>query len=88
MADSFDLWKGEGERQPVPEIIRSLAKAANAPKRSGKSKTIFSDAGKPLLEIDAIGRKGIKLTVLTQGCGEREVAETALRALLDQYWSE
>lgn len=87
--------EGEGgQPTPVPDIIRILAKAADAPKksgspkRSGKAETVYSDTGKPLFKVEMIDRKGIKLTLLTRGGGARAEAEVALRALLDQHWSD
>ena len=43
---------------------------SGSPTRSGKAETVYSDAGKPLLKVDKIDRKGIKLTLLT-GAGAR-----------------
>jgi len=78
---------------PVPDIIRALALAADSPKRSGspkksgKPETIVSEGGKPLLKVEAVDRKGLKLTLLPHAGGTRAEAEAALKALLDQHWS-
>jgi ParB family transcriptional regulator, chromosome partitioning protein len=77
---------------PVPDIIRALAMAADPPKRSGspkksgKPETIVSEAGKPLLKVETVDRKGLKLTLLPHAGGTRAEAETALKALLDRHW--
>ncbi len=77
---------------PVSDIIRALALAADPPKRSGspkksgKPETIVSDAGKPLLKVEAADRKGLKLTLLPHAGGTRTEAEAALKALLDRHW--
>ncbi|CDO38819.1 ParB/RepB/Spo0J family partition protein [Novosphingobium sp. KN65.2] len=82
------------EKKPVPDIIRALALAADPPKRSGspkksgKAETVHSNEGKPLLKVEAIDRKGVKLTLLTRGGGTRAEAEAALRTLLDQHWAD
>ncbi len=78
---------------PVPDVIRALALAADPPKRSGspkksgKPETIVSEGGKPLLKVEAVDRKGLKLTLLPHAGGTRVEAEAALKALLDQHWS-
>ena len=82
-----------GMPMPVPEVIRALALAADPPKRSGspkksgKPETIVSEGGKPLLKVEAVDRKGLKLILLPHAGGTRAEAEAALKALLDQHWS-
>lgn len=77
---------------PVPEVIRALALAADpprrsgAPKKSGRPETIMSEGGSPLLKVETMDRKGLKLTLLPHAGGTRAEAETALKALLDQHW--
>lgn len=78
---------------PVPDVIRALVLAADPPKRSGspkksgKAETVLSEGGIPILKIDAVDRKGVRLTLLPRGGGTRGDAEAALKALLDQHWS-
>ncbi len=77
----------------VPDVIRALALAADPPKksgfpkRSGKAETIVSEGGKPLLKVEVVDRKGLKLTLLPHAGGTRAEAETALKALLDRHWA-
>lgn len=47
----------------------------------------MSDGGKPLLKVEAVDRKGLKLTLLARAGGTRAEAEAALKALLDQHWA-
>lgn len=68
-------------------IIRALDLAADAHKRSGKPETIVSEAGKPLLKVEAADCKGLKLTLLPHTGGTRAEAETALKELLDRHWT-
>jgi ParB family chromosome partitioning protein len=76
----------------VPDVIRALARAADAPKksgspkRSGKGEVITSTAGKPLIRVDAKDRKGMRLTLLLHSGGSRQEAEKALTAILDAHW--
>jgi ParB family chromosome partitioning protein len=78
--------------EPVPDIIRALARAADAPKksgspkRSGKGEVISSSAGKPLVRVDSKDRKGMRLTLLLHSGGSRQEAEAALAAILDAHW--
>ena len=78
---------------PVPDVIRALALAADPPKRSGspkksgKPETIVSEGGKPLLKVEAVNRKGLKLTLLPHAGGTRVEAEAALKVLLDRHWA-
>lgn len=81
-----------GTTLPVPDIIRALTLAADAPKRSGSpNKSGMSDIvaaanGKPLFRIDGKSAKGIRLTLLPRSGGSREDAEAALKLLLDAHW--
>lgn len=89
---------GEGEAaMPIPDILRALAAAADAPKRSGSasragaprksgSEVVLSAAGKPLLRIDGGNRKELRLTLMPQAGGSRAEAEAALKDLLDSHW--
>lgn len=83
---------GEGQLSNPRDVIRRLAKAADAPKRSGSPKKsgrpepITSATGEPVLRID--GRKGkeVSLTLLLAGGASRTDAELALNSVLDTYW--
>lgn len=79
----------------VPDVIRALSRAADAPKRSGsvsapkrsgKGEVITAADGKPLIRVDSKGRKGMTLTLLLDAGGSRQDAEEALRAILDVHW--
>lgn len=76
----------------IPDVIRLLAAAADAPKRSGSPKrsglgeTVASTSGKPLFRIEARDRKGVRLTLLPHAGGSRGEAEEALKVLLDTHW--
>lgn len=78
---------------PVPDIIRALALAADPPKRSGsprksgKAETIMCQTGRPLLKVEGVDRKGLRLTLLPHGGGTRADVEAALKALLDKHWA-
>ena len=82
-----------GQPMAVLDVIKALTLAVDAPKRSGSPKksgmpeTVLSDAGKPLLKLEAVGRKGVKLTLLPREGGTRAEVETALKALLDKHWA-
>ena len=81
-----------GTTLPVPDIIRALTLAADAPKRSGSPKksgmgdVVAAANGKPLFRIDGKSAKGIRLTLLPRSGGSREDAEAALKLLLDAHW--
>lgn len=91
-AELAEREKGAEQPTPVPDIIRALALAADppkksgSPKRSGKAQTVRSEDGKPLLKIETLDGKGIKLTLLPRGGGTRAEAEAALKDLLEQHW--
>ena len=82
-----------GQSPSVLEVIKALSlavdppKKSGSPKRSGKAETIVSEGGKPLLKVEAVDRKGLKLTLLPHAGGTRAEAETALKALLDRHWA-
>jgi ParB family chromosome partitioning protein len=81
-----------GMPMPVPEVIRALALAADPPRgqvpqevrKAGNDRV---RRGKPLLKVEAVDRKGLKLILLPHAGGTRAEAEAALKALLDQHWS-
>lgn len=80
----------------VPDILRALVAAAQntgpatpkkAPKKTGSTNEVIrTDAGVPVLRIDAKDRKGISVTLFCKGGGSRADAEDAMRRLLDQHW--
>lgn len=81
-----------GEPLSVLDVIKALAGAVDAPKRSGSPKrsgnraTVNSSNGKPVLRVEETDRKGIRLTLLHRGGASREDAEAAIRAVLDEHW--
>ena len=81
-----------GTTLPVPDVIRALTLAADAPKRSGspkksgKADVVSSADGKPLFQIEAKGKKGVRLTLLPQSGGSRADVDGALKKLLDAHW--
>lgn len=88
-----ELAEGGAQALSPQDVIRRLAQAADAPKKSGspkksgKPETIANSGGKPVLRIEGADRKGIRLTLLSKGGATRQDAEEAIRAVLDQYWS-
>ena len=83
--------KGEGRALKPQEVIRRLTSAADAskrsPKRSGsRGEVVTSAGGAPVLRIDGQKRRELSVTLLLNGGGSRDDAETALRALLDAHW--
>ncbi|MDR7103895.1 ParB/RepB/Spo0J family partition protein [Croceicoccus sp. BE223] len=88
-----EVQAANGEPMSVLDVIRALAlatdppKRSGSPKKSGKSETVSSAGGKPVLRIEAVDRKGIRLTLLSKGGASRQEAEEAIRALLDQHWT-
>jgi ParB family chromosome partitioning protein len=83
---------GQKSQMAVPDIIRALTRAADAPKKSGAPKRtgqpeiVTSPSGKSLLRIDGKDRKSVKLTLLFNDGGTRDEAEEALKELLQRYW--
>jgi ParB family chromosome partitioning protein len=86
----------KGERPPLKpqDVLRRLAAAADPPKRSGSPKKsgkaepelVTSATGKPVLRVEAKGRKELSLTLLLQAGATRVDAEQAIAALLSRYW--
>ena len=70
----------------VPDIIRALASAAEAPKRSGSMETVTAQSGKPLLHAEDRDRKGLRVTLLPQSGASRDEVDAALKLLLDKFW--
>lgn len=88
-----EVQAANGEPMSVLDVIKALAlatdppKRSGSPKKSGKPETVSSAGGKPVLRIEAVDRKGIRLTLLSKGGASRQEAEEAIRALLDQHWT-
>jgi ParB family chromosome partitioning protein len=85
------IQKDSGEPLPLNDVIKALALAADAPKRSGSPKksgiaTVTNEGGKPILRIEGADRKGIRLTLLSKGGASREEAEKAIKDVLDLHW--
>jgi len=85
----------QGAALKPQDVIRLLAAAADAPKRSGSPKrsgyrgeVVTSSAGAPVLRIDARKRRELSVTLLLGGGGSRDDAEMALRTLLDAHWPQ
>jgi ParB family chromosome partitioning protein len=86
---------GQAAALKPQDVIRRLAAAADAPKRSGPPKrsglrgeVVTSSAGAPVLRIDGRKRRELSITLLLSGGGSRDDAETALRALLEAHWPQ
>lgn len=84
---------GEAQRKgamPVLDVIRILAGESNVPRRSPATspllQTVNDAAGKPVLRVEGVDRKGIRLTLLQKGGASREDVDQALRAILDRHW--
>lgn len=87
-----------GSLLPVPDIIRALTSAADAPNMSGTAKrpdapkksgyegVIKSPAGTPLLRIDGKDRKELRVTLMFKAGGSRADAEAALKDVLENHW--
>ncbi|HEX7821108.1 MAG TPA: ParB/RepB/Spo0J family partition protein [Sphingobium sp.] len=81
-----------GKPLPLLEVIRALAIAADPPKRSGSPKksgmaqSVANTDGKPILRVEGVDRKGVRLTLLHKAGATREQAEKAIRDVLDQHW--
>lgn len=84
----------EGSNAPVAKIIRALAAAADAPKRSGSPKRSGRAASevygptpdKPVLRVEARGKKEIGLTLMLKPGVSRTDVEAAFAAMLERYW--
>lgn len=82
-----------GEAMPVLDVIKALALATDAPKKSGSPKrsgsvlTVSNREGKPVLRIEAADRKGVRLMLITKGGASRADADKALQEVLDKHWA-
>lgn len=87
-----DVQTSNGKRLPVLDVIRLLTLAADPPKKSGSPKrsgsveTMANAAGQPVLRIDGVERKGLRVTLLRKPGGSRAELETAFKEVLDRYW--
>lgn len=84
---------GTATARPVVDIIRRLAQAGDAPKKSGSPKksgggetTVQSAAGKPILKI-VKGKGGLALTLPTRSGATRAEIDAAVSSALDKHWS-
>ena len=88
-----ELQSATGTPMPVLEVIKALTVASTPPKRSGSPKKsglaqILSNAsGRPVLKVEGVDRKGIRLTLMSKAGATREDAELAIKEVLDQHWS-
>lgn len=78
----------------VLEVIKVLSNAVDPPKKSGspnksgKAVTVVSSDGRPVLRIEGVDRKGVRIMLLNKAGATRQEAEEAIRAVLDQHWSQ
>lgn len=83
-----------GRSLSVLEVIKALSIAVDAPKKSGppkksgKAVTFVSTDGRPVLRIEGIDRKGIRVMLLNKAGATRQEAEEAIRTVLDQHWPQ
>ena len=96
--------KARAGGDPVPtspaDVIRLLAKAASAPKRSGegrrsiapkrsgsKVETVAAISGKPLLAVERKGKTSLELSVSLRSGATRDEIDAAVTRVLDAHWS-
>lgn len=84
---------GEHAPQAPSDVIRLLAAAGDAPKKSGSPKkagsaaaVIKSAAGKPMVMFDRQGRAGLSLTIPLRSGASRAELDKAITALLNEHW--
>ncbi len=89
---------GEGGPQKPADVVRALALAADAPRKSGTARpsaapkrsglpAVFDDPeGKPMLRIDKYDRRAITLTLLPKSGAQRADVEAAFGRILDEHW--
>lgn len=95
-AEAIAQQKGEGAPLKPQDVIRRLAAAADAPKKSGSTKPsskaspelISSPSGKPLFRVEPKGKKELNVTLLLQAGGSRADAEQAFADLLARFWQQ
>jgi ParB family chromosome partitioning protein len=93
-ADVMTSRKGEGTPLKPQDVIRRLAAAADAPKKSGSPKksgkppaeVVSSPSGQPLFRVEPKGKREVNLTLLLQAGGSRADAERAFGDILARFW--
>jgi len=98
LAEAAAITKGKGEGTPLKpqDVIRRLAAAADAPKKSGSPKrsgkasaeVVSSPTGKPLFRVEPRSKKEVHVTLLLQAGGSRADAERAFTDLLARFWAQ
>ena len=85
--------RGESVPQAPADVVRMLAAAAEAPKKTGSPKrtgkvssTVKTSDGTEILRVDGHGRAGVTLTLLPKAGASRADAEHALGEILDRFW--
>ena len=87
--------RAAGEEVPAApaDVIRLLAAAAEAPKKTGSPKRsgsamamVTSVAGKPMLMLERAGRAKLTLTLHLRSGADRAELEAAVAKLLDEHW--
>lgn len=83
-----------GRSLSVLEVIKALSIAVDAPKKSGSPKksgkavTLVGTDGRPVLRIEGVDRKGVRIMLLNKAGATRQEAEEAIRTVLDQHWPQ
>lgn len=96
LAEAAAITEGRGEGAPLKpqDVIRRLAAAADAPRKSGSPKKsgrgsaelVSSPTGQPLFRVETKGKKEVNVTLLLQAGGSRADAERAFSDLLARFW--
>jgi ParB family chromosome partitioning protein len=86
--------KGEAVPTAPIEVIRMLARAADAPKKSGAPKrsgsplqVVVAASGKPMISVDRKGRAGLSLTLALRSGATRKELDAAVADILDAHWA-
>ncbi len=89
---NWRLSEKEARAASAPDVIRYLAAAAEAPKKSGSPKksglieVVATEAGTPVLRVERQTRKAVTLTLLPRDGATQADAQAALATLLGRYW--
>nr|GLK21666.1 hypothetical protein GCM10017606_24930 [Microbacterium terregens] len=85
--------RGDDVARAPADVVRMLAAAAEAPKKTGSPKktgkadtTVRTEGGAEVLRLDGHGRTGVTLTLLPKAGATRADAERALGEILDRFW--
>ena len=85
--------RGDDVARAPADVVRMLAAAAEAPKKTGSPKktgkadtTVRTAGGAEVLRLDGHGRTGVTLTLLPKAGATRADAERALGEILDRFW--